>query len=66
MGTNRLVGTRPEAAVEAARKALSEGARAHKVPPLWDGAAAERIADILARLDWRAYRTDTGRAPGAG
>lgn len=47
-GTNTLVGTDPTAIVRAAERALSadRGARS-AVPELWDGRAAERIADVL-------------------
>ncbi len=50
MGTNQLVGRdvgRLEAEV---RKVLrGEGVRSGSVPPLWDGKAAVRIADIMVR-----------------
>jgi UDP-N-acetylglucosamine 2-epimerase (non-hydrolysing) len=45
-GTNRVVGTDPAAIVEAASTAVAERG-AGRVPELWDGRAAERIADIL-------------------
>ncbi|MCL1900334.1 MAG: UDP-N-acetyl glucosamine 2-epimerase, partial [Promicromonosporaceae bacterium] len=44
-GTNRLV--RPDNAVEAAREALHNPAGAIDRPPLWDGRAGERIANVL-------------------
>jgi len=47
VGTNYLVGTRPEAILAAAREILSGGGKKGKVPPLWDGRAAERIVDVL-------------------
>jgi UDP-N-acetylglucosamine 2-epimerase (non-hydrolysing) len=49
-GTNHLVGTDPDAVLAAARRLLADAAPA--TPPtieLWDGQAAERIAEILAR-----------------
>lgn len=47
-GVNRLAGSDP-AAVEAAFDALmAAGAPAGRLPPLWDGRAAERIADVVA------------------
>lgn len=55
MGTNRLVGTDPEAAVRAAEEVLAERPPATAMPPLWDGMAAERIAAILHDHDWQAY-----------
>jgi UDP-N-acetylglucosamine 2-epimerase (non-hydrolysing) len=48
-GTNRLVGTKPEAILAAALEVL-EGAPVvhdHPVPDLWDGHASERILDVL-------------------
>jgi UDP-N-acetylglucosamine 2-epimerase (non-hydrolysing) len=65
MGTNRLVGTSPAAAVEAVKAVAREGRRAPVVPPMWDGKAAERIADILAGLEWQPYQAGTG-APSPG
>ncbi|MFZ1701230.1 MAG: UDP-N-acetylglucosamine 2-epimerase (non-hydrolyzing) [Pyrinomonadaceae bacterium] len=51
MGTNVLVGTDPDAIRAAAADALNdESAKSgHNVPPLWDGKAAMRICDKLAR-----------------
>ena len=46
-GTNRLVGRDP-ARILAAWRAIRDDAPAPaRVPPLWDGRAAERIADVL-------------------
>lgn len=56
LGTNRLVGADPEAAVRAAEAVLSEESGQRSYPPLWDGQAAERVANILGGLEWRAYR----------
>lgn len=68
-GTNRIVGREPGAVVAAARRALAGEGRSRGVPELWDGHAAERIADLLiaeaprlsslhpslrARVAWRA------------
>ncbi len=47
-GTNRLVGTEPADILAAGLEALASPPPAGKVPPLWDGHAAERIAAILA------------------
>ena len=46
-GTNRLVGTSREAILAAADQALHAPPAGRRVPPLWDGRAAERIVDIL-------------------
>ena len=56
IGTNRLVGADPEAAVHAAEAVLSEQLGERSYPPLWDGQAAERIAEILGGMEWQAYR----------
>lgn len=49
-GTNLLVGTQPGKIVAAAREILAGRSKAGRVPPLWDGHAAERIVEILLRL----------------
>ncbi len=46
-GTNRLVGTDPQAMVTASREVLSGGGTTGRVPPLWDGQASRRILDVL-------------------
>jgi UDP-N-acetylglucosamine 2-epimerase (non-hydrolysing) len=46
-GTNRVVGQDPERIVREAFRALDDGAAPVRVPDLWDGRAAERIADVL-------------------
>jgi UDP-N-acetylglucosamine 2-epimerase (non-hydrolysing) len=49
-GTNQLVGTDPEKIVAAARESLSGRHKAGRIPPLWDGCAAERIVQTLLRI----------------
>jgi UDP-N-acetylglucosamine 2-epimerase (non-hydrolysing) len=49
MGSNRLVGTRPEGIITAYREAMQGRRRKSQIPPLWDGHAAERIAEILMK-----------------
>ncbi len=51
MGTNILVGTDPENIRQAAFTALTdkEANATPRIPPLWDGHAAERICDELLR-----------------
>jgi UDP-N-acetylglucosamine 2-epimerase (non-hydrolysing) len=46
-GTNLLVGTDPERILEASFRILAGHRPAGSVPPLWDGHAAERIAEAL-------------------
>jgi UDP-N-acetylglucosamine 2-epimerase (non-hydrolysing) len=48
MGTNVLVGRDPEKLRTELLRVLSGKAKKGSVPPLWDGHAGERIADILA------------------
>jgi len=50
-GTNYLVGTDPAAILAASAEILSGRGKKGSVPPLWDGHAAERIADILLRTE---------------
>ncbi len=45
-GTNILAGTQPERVLELARGVLANGVEPRR-PDLWDGHAAERIADVM-------------------
>ena len=47
-GTNRVVGTDPAAILAAVEEILEGGGKRGRIPPLWDGRAAERIARHLA------------------
>jgi len=47
-GTNRLIGTRPEAIVGAALEVLDHPPAQGAGPPLWDGRAGERICAAVA------------------
>ena len=48
-GTNRLAGTTSEGIRRTIAEALNAGRTDLPAPPLWDGSAALRIADILER-----------------
>ena len=48
-GTNRVIGTRPETILTEVRQALLRPMPPAAAPPLWDGAAATRIVEILGR-----------------
>ncbi len=52
MGTNVLVGTNPQKITEAAFDVLANNNQTQtaKIPPLWDGKAAERICDVLLEM----------------
>ncbi|HEX7291025.1 MAG TPA: UDP-N-acetylglucosamine 2-epimerase (non-hydrolyzing) [Conexibacter sp.] len=47
LGTNTLLGLDPARIEEAPALIEQARARAARIPPLWDGRAAERIADVL-------------------
>jgi UDP-N-acetylglucosamine 2-epimerase (non-hydrolysing) len=48
LGTNVLLGLRPERIAELPALIEQTRSRAASVPPYWDGTAAERVADVLA------------------
>ncbi len=48
-GSNTLVGTNKEKIIAAAQAVLNGAFAKRKIPPLWDGRAAERIVPILAQ-----------------
>jgi UDP-N-acetylglucosamine 2-epimerase (non-hydrolysing) len=50
MGTNILVGRDPERIRKELETILTGQTKQGQVPPLWDGHAGERIAEIVARL----------------
>src|SRR5208282_1504497 len=50
MGTNVLVGRDPEKLRTELARVLSGKAKKGTIPPLWDGCAGERIADVLTRM----------------
>jgi UDP-N-acetylglucosamine 2-epimerase (non-hydrolysing) len=47
IGTNVLLGLRPERIAELPQLIATAGSGAASIPPLWDGAAGERVADVL-------------------
>ncbi|HTL18592.1 MAG TPA: UDP-N-acetylglucosamine 2-epimerase (non-hydrolyzing), partial [Patescibacteria group bacterium] len=49
-GTNRLVGSRSEDLLEAVRASLGDIKPAAGRPELWDGKAADRIAEVMSEL----------------
>lgn len=49
VGTNVVVGTRPERIVAEAMRVLDGHPRPGSTPPLWDGRAAGRIVEVLRR-----------------
>ncbi|MGK5080784.1 non-hydrolyzing UDP-N-acetylglucosamine 2-epimerase [Janthinobacterium sp. HLX7-2] len=53
-GTNTIAGTDPATIVALARAILDTGGKRGRIPPLWDGHAAERIAAAI--VPWLAAR----------
>ena len=51
IGTNELLGTNPDAIAPAMKKLLAGAWKKGSVPPLWDGHTAERIIEIICKLD---------------
>jgi len=49
-GTNVLVGTNPEVVNREAEKILKGEGKKGKIPALWDGKTAERIAEVYAKF----------------
>ena len=49
-GTNRLIGTDPDRIGPEVGAVLEAPRQAGRVPPLWDGHAAERIVEVLDRV----------------
>jgi len=58
-GTNRVIGTDPNRIVDEALRTLEHPPQPLAPPPLWDGRAAARIVDVLAR-----HAPPERRAPG--
>jgi len=52
-GTNTLVGRDPERLRREVDAILAGRGKSGRVPPLWDGRAAERIARVIAGWDGR-------------
>ena len=50
VGTNQLVDWRYDALTRAVREAAERPAGPHRVPQQWDGATAERIADVMEEM----------------
>ncbi|HNY26487.1 MAG TPA: UDP-N-acetylglucosamine 2-epimerase (non-hydrolyzing) [Candidatus Sumerlaeota bacterium] len=49
LGTNQLVGTQADVILAAYRQVIADPSRSEaRIPPLWDGKAAERIAEQLS------------------
>lgn len=49
VGSNYLVGTDPKNILKAYGEVMSGSGKVARIPPLWDGHAAERIAEILVK-----------------
>ena len=64
LGTNELLGTSPSAVGPALARLMSGEWKRGTSPPLWDGRAAERIAEVLDRIVGHPNRGPR-RQPGA-
>ncbi len=53
-GTNQVVGTDPAKIIASARAILAGKTKTGRIPPFWDGHAAERIIEVLFREIHRA------------
>jgi UDP-N-acetylglucosamine 2-epimerase (non-hydrolysing) len=49
MGTNYLVGTKPEMIAQTAFRIIGGRRKKGSIPPLWDGQAGARVIEILAK-----------------
>jgi UDP-N-acetylglucosamine 2-epimerase (non-hydrolysing) len=49
LGTNRVIGTSPGALLAGMREVLADGRKKATRPPLWDGRAGERIAEVVMK-----------------
>ena len=63
MGTNRLAGTEEERIVREGRRALLDGSKPSCRPPLWDGHAGKRAADLLVQRTQESDPGETGPVP---
>ena len=48
-GTNLLIGTDPAKIIAAAQAILAGKGKPGRIPPFWDGHAAERIVEVLLK-----------------
>lgn len=65
MGTNLLLGLAPEQIRDVPELLVQVRARSHRIPPLWDGHAAQRIVDVLAAPETRRATSTTTAARSA-
>ena len=49
-GTNTIVGNDPQVIIDAANEILENGGKAGRIPELWDGKTAQRIADLIQKI----------------
>jgi len=51
IGTNELIGTKPEAIAPALNKVLKGQWKKGRIPELWDGNTSRRIVEVLSRIN---------------
>ena len=49
-GTNTIVGNDPKVIIDSALEVLDNGGKAGRIPEMWDGKTAERIADVIEKV----------------
>ena len=49
-GTNTIVGNDPKVIIDTALEVLNNGGKAGRIPEMWDGKTAERIAEIIEKV----------------
>jgi UDP-N-acetylglucosamine 2-epimerase (non-hydrolysing) len=62
LGTNTMLGLSPKRIAEIPTALANREESPHEVPPLWDGHAAARIADVIVRADVERTSPDVAAA----
>ena len=62
-GTNTIVGNDTQVILDAANVVLDNGGKAGRIPELWDGKTAQRIADIIEEVNLRSVELGKSHFP---